>query len=287
MPGKLVTTMSERHFGVDLSTWQTNCDYRKAVKEGGVRFAILRAGYGKNAGTQKDNMFEEHYTGMRAQGIPLGAYQLSYALSVTDAKAEAKAMQTWISGHRIDLPIFLDMEIEEQRAKGKAAVTKIAKAWLAAMQAAGYTAVGIYANPAWFSTVLDADAIVAAGGKIWCASWGKVKPGYDGMICWQFGGETNRLRSTAVPGLGDVVDQDYYYGDLPNEQVDPNIQVCRATANIQTLDANGNPESGRYIAVGDICTLRLIGGPLIEVVYPTSSGSRTAYLKKINSFEQD
>lgn len=280
-------TMSERHFGVDLSTWQTGCDYRKAVKEGGVRFAILRAGYGKNAGTQKDNMFETHYAGFREQGIPLGAYQLSYALSATDAKAEAKAMQTWISGHRIDLPLFLDMEIEDQRAKGAKAVTKLATTWLAAMQAAGYSEVGIYANPAWFSTVLDVETILDAGGKIWCASWGKTKPGYDGIICWQYGGETNKIRSTAVPGLGDVIDQDFWYGSLPGEQIDPNVQVCRATANIQTLDKYGNPESGRYIATGDICVLRLIGGPLVQVTYPTSSGSRTAYLKKINSFTQD
>lgn len=279
--------MSERHFGVDLSTWQTGCDYAKARDEGGVKFAIIRAGYGKNAGTQKDNMFDTHYAGLRAAGLPIGAYQLSYALTTTDAKAEAKAMQAWISGHRIDLPLFLDMEIDEQRAKGKSAVTKIAKAWLAAMQAAGYTEVGIYANPAWFSTVLDADAIVAAGGKIWCASWGKVKPGYDGMVCWQFGGETNRLRSTAVPGLGSVVDQDYWFGSLPTVVEDRSTVLVVCTKKTQTLDANGNPETGRYIDAGDACTLRLIDGPLVQVSYPVSGGRRTAYLKDISNFEQD
>ncbi|MBQ5973155.1 MAG: hypothetical protein IJL69_03055, partial [Oscillospiraceae bacterium] len=37
---------------------------------------------------------------------------------------------------------------------------------------AGYTEVGIYANPACFSTVLDADAIVAAYGMIYTTAGG-------------------------------------------------------------------------------------------------------------------
>ena len=45
-------------FGVDVSTWQTDCDYKRAVGEGGVRFAIIRAGFGKNAATQKDKRLQ-------------------------------------------------------------------------------------------------------------------------------------------------------------------------------------------------------------------------------------
>ena len=51
-----------KKFGVDVSTWNPEIDYRKAVKDGGVQFAVLRASFGWSDG-QKDNQFENHYKG--------------------------------------------------------------------------------------------------------------------------------------------------------------------------------------------------------------------------------
>lgn len=276
--------MSERHFGVDLSTWNQGVNYVAAKEKGGVEFAVLRAGYGQNASTQKDNMFERHYAGCKAAGIPVGAYQYSYAKSVEDARAEAKAMQTWLKKKELELPVFLDMEEAAVKALGKTLVTKIAVTWVKKMIAYGYTAVGVYSNPAWYTTVLDADKIRAAGGVLWVASWCKTKPGYADMVLWQFGGETNLLKDRSVYGIGSVVDQDYWYGPLPKAELPEGSYVVVCNKKTTTLDRSGAAETGRYVAVGDVCMIRLVYGPLIEITYPTTAGKRVAYVKSLANF---
>lgn len=203
-----------KHFGIDVSTWQKDVDYHKAVTEGHVEFAMLRAGFGKNVAEQKDNMFDKHYEGFTREGIPVGAYQYSYATSPAGAILEAEAMLEWIKGKPMNLPLFLDMEETSTAQLGKDTCTMIAVTWCRRIREAGYEC-GVYANPYWFENHLDPKAI-AEVGYIWCASWGTVQPEYPYMLMWQYGGEVNKLASKAVPGVGNVVDQNYYYGDLPS-----------------------------------------------------------------------
>ena len=233
-------------FGVDVSTWQTGCDYEKAVREGGVRFAVIRAGFGKNAATQKDNMFETHYAGFRAANIPVGAYQYSYATSVSDALKEAESFLGWIAGKKLELPCFLDMEESSVSRLGKKTCTEIAVAWCERVSSAGYTA-GIYTNPNWLENYLDAKAIGSRFG-IWCASWGTRKPEYEGLVIWQFGGHTNLLRSRAVEGIGDIVDQNFLYLDLddmplpeePEEKTPEVGDIVDFSGNVHYAHANAS-----------------------------------------------
>ncbi|MBQ8899278.1 MAG: glycoside hydrolase family 25 protein [Clostridia bacterium] len=222
-------------FGVDVSTWQTDCDYEIAAREGGVKFAMIRAGFGKNAATQKDNMFETHYAGFLRAGVPMGAYQYSYAKSPEDAVREAEAFLGWIAGKELDLPCFLDMEEASVAALGKKTCTEIALSWCARVRSAGYTA-GIYTNPNWLEHYLDADTI-GKEYRIWCASWGTKKPEYEGLVMWQFGGQTNLLRERTVPGIGDIVDQNFYYGGLEEKPVEDAEREPRVG---DTVDFTGN-----------------------------------------------
>ncbi|MBR4972768.1 MAG: hypothetical protein IKY59_07345 [Oscillospiraceae bacterium] len=276
--------MTERHFGIDVSTWQTGIDYTRAVREGGVEFAYLRAGFGKNVATQKDNRFEEHYNGFIRAGIPLGAYQYSYAKSPADAVYEAKAMLEWVEGKNFDLPLFLDMEESTVAELGKDTCTMIACAWMDIITNAGYEC-GIYSNPNWFTNYLDPDRI-AEKGYIWCASWATEKPEYPNMLMWQYGGEINKLGDRAVAGVGEVVDQNFFYGPLTYE-VQTEWKYVRCTKKTVTLDRDGKREFGRWIDKGDLCTIRLVDSPLIEVIYPTATGLRTAYLKDIENFRSE
>lgn len=189
-------------FGIDISEYQTGVDYARAVSVGKVEFAILRAGYSMT----KDDEFETHYRGFAGR-IPVGAYQYSYAGSESAAVQEAAAMQKWCGGKTFGLPVFLDMEENGVAALGKAVCTKIALAWCGAMEKAGYRP-GIYANANWWRNYLDAGAI---GGKyaVWCAAWSDSRPSEGETDLWQFGGEVNYLRSRAVAGVGDTVDQNY------------------------------------------------------------------------------
>ena len=224
-------------FGVDVSTWQTGCDYQRAVDKGGVKFAIIRAGFGKNAATQKDNMFETHYAGFRTAKVPVGAYQYSYAKSVSDAVKEAESFLGWIAGKELELPCFIDMEESSVSKLGKKTCTEIALAWCERVSSAGYTA-GVYSNPNWLENYLDA-AEIGKKYRIWCASWGTRKPEYEGLAVWQFGGQTNLLRSRAVEGIGDIVDQNFLYIDLP-EKAEPQLPVERKPAVGDIVDFTGN-----------------------------------------------
>lgn len=53
--------------GIDVSVHNGNIDWQK-VKNAGIQFAILRAGYGREL-SQKDSRFEENYKGAKAAGM--------------------------------------------------------------------------------------------------------------------------------------------------------------------------------------------------------------------------
>ena len=62
--------------GIDVSVWQGEIDWAR-VKAGGVGFAMVRAGYGLAA----DPNFARNMEGAAAQGIPVGAYLYSRAVT--------------------------------------------------------------------------------------------------------------------------------------------------------------------------------------------------------------
>lgn len=53
--------------GIDISVHNGDIDWQK-VKNAGIQFAILRAGYGREL-SQKDVRFEENYRNAKAAGI--------------------------------------------------------------------------------------------------------------------------------------------------------------------------------------------------------------------------
>lgn len=101
--------------GIDVSKHQGKIDWHR-VKNSGVDFAILRAGYGKYD-NQKDERFEENYSNAKNAGIKLGAYHYSYAKSVDDAKKEAEIFLKWISGKQFEYPVAFDVEEKVSRIK--------------------------------------------------------------------------------------------------------------------------------------------------------------------------
>ena len=74
--------------GIDVSRHNGSINWNQ-VKNDGVQFAILRAGYG-NLLSQKDSKFEEFYQGAKAVGIPIGCYWYSYAITPEDARKKPK-----------------------------------------------------------------------------------------------------------------------------------------------------------------------------------------------------
>ena len=97
-------------FGIDVSKHQGKIDWPQ-VAASGVRFAILRAGYG-NTAAQADPYFAANYEGAKAAGLKVGAYWYSYASGPDDADSEAAACLQVLAGRKLDLPLFFDQEYE-------------------------------------------------------------------------------------------------------------------------------------------------------------------------------
>lgn len=92
--------------GVDVSNHQGSIDWQK-VKNSGIDFAIIRAGYGR---TNIDFRFKNNIEGAIRAGLPVGVYWFSYALSGANALEEAKTCVNAIQNYKIILPVFYDFE---------------------------------------------------------------------------------------------------------------------------------------------------------------------------------
>ena len=99
-------------FGIDISEHQNNIDWKK-VKESGVEFAILRLGYrgyGKTGKIILDKTFEQNYKEAQENGIEIGVYFFSQAISSDEIKEEADFVLSNLKGKNITYPVVFDLE---------------------------------------------------------------------------------------------------------------------------------------------------------------------------------
>lgn len=137
--------------GIDVSAHQRDIDWA-AVAADGVEYAMLRVGYrGYTEGdTFLDEEFYDNVAGARENGIAVGVYFFSQAISAEEAKEEADIVLRAIEGLDITYPVVFDWEdIHQAEARtnqvDQQTLTDCAKAFCETVEAAGYTA-GIYFN---------------------------------------------------------------------------------------------------------------------------------------------
>lgn len=195
-----------RKFGIDISMYQKGFDFDRAKKEG-VEFAILRGGYH----LLKDACFEEFYEACRQRNIPVGVYLYSMARTVEEGEEEAEFLiNKVLKGKRFDYPIYMDVEDRQQRSVGKNKLTEVVIAFCNKLKQAGYCP-GVYSSLSFFKTHLKPEKLTDY--EIWVAQW-YTRCDFAGEYgMWQFGGETNAIRSNKVAGV--VCDQDYACKDYP------------------------------------------------------------------------
>lgn len=195
-------------FGIDISHWQGDFDFKKAKLEG-VQYVILKCG-GGDSGLYKDSKFERNYNEAKLYGLGVGAYFFGFANTVAKAKEEAAFCVSLLKGKKFDYPIFYDVEVEKMNV-GKDAATEIVKAFCGHLESAGYWC-GFYTNLDWYHYKLRG-AELAQRYTFWLAAWTKTLPNVPNVQMWQFGGETNYIRNNTVAGV--TCDQDYCYTDFP------------------------------------------------------------------------
>lgn len=200
--------MSYKKFGIDISKYQKGIDFSKLAADG-VEFIILRCAYHLG----KDTQFEDFYKKAKAKKIPVGVYLYTTAKSVNEAQAEAEFLiKDVLKGKQLELPVYYDIEEDFYYSRPKKQNSELVKAFCDTMEKNGYFA-GVYASKNFFDTYLD-DSMLTNYAH-WVAQWSKscTYKNKEILGMWQFGGETNAIRSNKVAGY--VCDQNYMYEDYP------------------------------------------------------------------------
>lgn len=135
--------------GLDISKWNGNIDW-DAVKKAGIKFVIIRAGYG----THIDYKFEQNIKGAIDHDMIIGVYWFGYAYNDSMAINEAKICLKTIEKYNkhIALPIFYDYEYDSVNYAAKMGVrvnkrmvSSYTDNFCSVIEKAGYPA-GIYTN---------------------------------------------------------------------------------------------------------------------------------------------
>lgn len=191
--------------GIDVSSYQNKPDWTKVAKAG-YKFAILRI----HQKTGVDSSFEYNYKGCKSNGILIGGYKYSYALTPAQAIDEAEDVIAALNGRGLDFPVFYDLEWSNQRKLGKQAIENIAVTFLTRIKKAGYK-VGIYCNYDWYKNCLS-DALKQY--DCWIARYpandnGSVQERLRPTVGvgWQYSSKGN------VDGINGNVDMNVFYKD--------------------------------------------------------------------------
>lgn len=190
--------------GIDVSVHNGSIDWKK-VKNAGIQFAILRAGYGREM-SQKDARFEANYRNAKAAGIPVGAYWYSYAMSEDEARLEADVFLSVIEGKQFEMPVYFDLEEKKQFDLGKEKVSAIMRAFLERVESAGYF-VGLYGSASSLTTHTADD--IKSRYTIWLAHWTNQTDYSGAHALWQYS------EKGSVSDISGNIDLDIAYVDFP------------------------------------------------------------------------
>ena len=192
--------------GIDVSAWQGNINW-DTVANYGMDFVILRI---TEAGNVIDNCFEKNYSGCQKHNIPTGAYKYSYAMTVAEIQSEARKVVKVLNGQKLQYPVWLDLEWNNQRSLGAEQIHKLAEAFEKIITAAGYK-FGIYCNVDWYLNVICSHL---KKYDFWIACYPESDNGTlqerlrpDFGVGWQYSSKAK------IPGISGTVDRNVFYKD--------------------------------------------------------------------------
>lgn len=204
--------------GIDVSAWQGQIDW-KTVEAYGMDFAILRI---TEAGNVTDKYFERNYTECQKYNIPTGVYKYSYAMTIAEIQSEARKVVSVLNGRKLQYPVWLDLEYNNQRSLGAENIHKMAEAFEKIITAAGYK-FGIYCNVDWYMNVICSHL---RKYEFWIAHYPdndngwlqeRIRPSFG--VGWQYSSKAK------IPGIDGTVDRSVFYKDYKEvSKVDKNIE---------------------------------------------------------------
>lgn len=205
--------------GIDISEHNGIINWSR-VKETGIDFVMLRAGYGKAV---CDKRFVENATELERLNIPYGVYWFSYAKNTDDAVKEAYRCLEVLADRKVSFPVAFDWEDDSLanaiksgvNIRGKELPTAFANAFLDII-AQRYTPM-LYTNKSYLDQYFSVNLLDKY--DFWIASWfTNADPnspvryqGYYPQI-WQH-------KSTGkISGINGDVDMNYCYREYQKEE---------------------------------------------------------------------
>lgn len=250
---KTVEAYSFLTYGIDVSNARGTINWDK-VKNAGIDFAIIRAGYGDaNAYPwQKDSCFDYNIANAKRVGIKCGVYWFCYATSVDAARKEADSCYNIIKGIDLDYPVYVDIEDESSHTlfnafgHDKNKITEMTMAFCDRLASYGVK-VGVYANTTWFNNYIDKNKIINNGYEIWLAHYPAANYAVDptdydkSTACgvWQYSDKA------VVDGVPGNVDVDVSYKDYGEKTPD---LPSRITITGQTVPS-GSLKKGSFFGI--------------------------------------
>lgn len=195
--------------GIDVSQFQGDIDWEQ-VAASDVEFAMIRAGYrgyGANGTLVTDECFESNMAGAAANGIDIGVYFFTQAITVEEALDEAQYVIELIAPYDISYPIVIDVEkLSNSDARANALTqaqrTEIVSAFCDAIAEAGYTPM-IYGGIYSLFGMLDINQVNHY--KIWFAFYNNyVYYPYE-IQMWQY------TDKASIPGIEGNVDLNLWF----------------------------------------------------------------------------
>lgn len=233
-------------FGIDISKWQGDFNMTQAKSEG-VEFAIIKVGGGDNS-LYGDKRFEENVSKCIDNHIPFGCYFYGNAKTVKQAEDEANFCLFLLEDYHFDLPVFYDVEGSMVN-NDRNTLTQVVKTFCSIIKRNGFLA-GIYASESVYNNSFNDNEL--SEFYHWVAKWSTHEPKLNSgnaIDLWQFGGESNLIRTNKVAGV--VCDQDYCYMALSTPASPPSKSVDElAQEVINGLWGNGEERKQRLTDAG-------------------------------------
>lgn len=200
--------------GIDVSHYQGKIDWGK-VAASGKRFAIMKAMYEAQS-HRLDETFEYNYKSAGDYGIDRGVYIFIASASIQDPVKDAKALLDHLKGRKLEYGIWLDLEADVLRNKGKEFIRNLCYIYAYHFTMAGYF-VGIYCNRDWYLNVIHDD--LKNDFDFWIARFpandngsynpaSNLKPNGSYAVAWQYSSKGS------VPGINAKCDLDVDYDGI-------------------------------------------------------------------------
>lgn len=191
--------------GIDVSAHQGVIDWKQVAGDG-VEFAILRAGYrGYTVGNVKeDKMFSLNLAGAKKEGLSVGVYFFSQAITPAEALEEAELVLKLLDGCPLELPVVYDWENindKDARTNGldQETLTACARAFCDRVAQAGYQPM-LYVIQHWAYKRYDLSRL--ADIPLWFAQYQEQPDFYYDFKLWQY------TSKGSVRGIQGNVDRD-------------------------------------------------------------------------------